>query len=235
MNATSEQRTRHLETKVNENLEVIQQLRQERENLESERASLQTQVVSMGKVSYCQLSSTNRRDSDLIRLVKQLDALRHQLTRAQSTQDQARQQLAVHSEEIEELRSVIIEQSKTVPARVAAHRQVNPVKSKPSTSNDNHVTSAVAAADAKLRALRGDVEGCLQELNDLRTERDVLRARLDDERLIGDRAQSQLQLLRDQLEETEHGLDKGKGRVLDHDENACCARLVAVCNCLEFW
>ncbi|KAG8883701.1 hypothetical protein FRB98_002859 [Tulasnella sp. 332] len=204
-NAISEQTIRHLEAKVSENQDAIYQLRRERETLENDREKLQMKVSQMGK---------------------QMDTLRQQLSLAQTTQDQARRQLDVHTEEIQELRSVIMESKPTLDRKLVqqSHRpgKVPKIQSEPA-ANIEQMPSALSAADLKLQELRQDVERCLKELNDLRTERDMLRARLDDERVAGDRAHSQLQLLRERLEQSDQNLIKGKGRAVYQDDHECCA------------
>ncbi|KAG8993515.1 hypothetical protein FRB93_001972 [Tulasnella sp. JGI-2019a] len=204
-NAASEQTVRHLEAKVSENQDIIHQLRQERESLESDREQLQTKVSQMGK---------------------QMDTLRQQLSIAQTTQDQARHRLEVHTEEIHGLRSVITESMPPKDRQPTQQQQRLATSAKQQgevVTKSDQVEPVVPGADAKLRELRQDVESCLRELDELRTERDMLRARLDDERVAADRAHSQLQLLRKQLEGPDQALIKGKARAVNQDDHECCA------------
>lgn len=216
---------RHLEAKVSENQDAIHQLRREREKLEDDREKLQDKVSQMSKVRAAVNAQPTSRAAET-GILQQMDTLRQQLSLAQTTQDQARHQLDVHAEEIQELRSFIVD-SKPLPDRKLTQHHQRAVKTSKvhneTAANSDQMASALSTADSKLRELRQDVERCLKELNDLRTERDMLRARLDDERVASDRAHSQLQLLRERLEQSEQNPVKGKGRAVNQDDHLCCA------------
>ncbi|KAI0675751.1 hypothetical protein C8Q78DRAFT_964116 [Trametes maxima] len=196
-NATAEQKARLLEAKVSENLENIEQLRQERSILAADHKDLQ------------------RRYSKASEEVKRLKS---EYTASQTSHDNRRHELDLRVLEIEDLRRALsnqaseLERVEAEKARMAAEK--------------GDVVRTVTALEADLRRVRKDAEAFGRDLKALRAQKDKMEAERKEERAKAERAQKQAQtqirILKEELdghkEKARDVREQLKGHVCAADE-----------------
>ncbi|KAI0664228.1 hypothetical protein C8Q70DRAFT_225129 [Cubamyces menziesii] len=163
-NATVDQKARLLEAKVAENLENMEQLRQERSMLAADHKDLQRRYAKASE-------EANR--------------LKTEYAASQTSHDNRRHELDLRVLEIEDLRRALSDQASELErveaekARMAAEK--------------GDVARTVAALEADLRRVRRDAEAFGRDLKALRVQKDKMEAERKEERAKAERAQKQAQ------------------------------------------
>ncbi|KAF9479579.1 hypothetical protein BDN70DRAFT_878644 [Pholiota conissans] len=197
-NANIEQKVRLLETRVVENAETIDQLRQERTLLASDHKELQRRFAEVSETA---------------------NNLRKDYTAHSNSHDQRRHELDLHRLEIDDLRRALEDREHDL-------RRAEKEKEKISTEKSD-VARIVAGLEADLRRVRRDAEEFGHDLKLLRREKESLEARNKEELASAERAkkqaQTQIRLLNDQLdsqkEKTMRALEQLNGHVCAADES----------------
>ncbi|KAH9479344.1 hypothetical protein JR316_0007934 [Psilocybe cubensis] len=195
-NANIEQKARLLETRVVENAETIEQLRQERALLAADHKELQRRFAEASETA---------------------NNLRNEYVAHSTSHDNRRHELDLHRLEIEDLRRALDE-------RVTDLHRVEKEKEK-IASEKSDVARTVASLEADLRRVRKDAEAFGHDLRQLRGEKERLEVKSKEELSKAERAkkqmQTQIRLLTEQLdgqkEKTLHALDQLKSHVCSAD------------------
>ncbi|KAG1860628.1 hypothetical protein DFJ58DRAFT_715534 [Suillus subalutaceus] len=192
-NATIEQQARHLECKVKENAETIDQLREERSLLAKDHKELQRQFTEVSE---------------------RVNKLRNDYAKSQSSHDKRRHQLDSHLGEIEDLRRALSNQADELQRSEEEKNRMAIEKT--------DVARTVAALESDLRRVKRDAEAFGRDLKTLRTEKEKLQAKHRDELAKAERAkkqaQSQMRLLNEQLgsQHTKLKMAQEKLKIKDH-------------------
>ncbi|KAI0366979.1 hypothetical protein BV20DRAFT_951123 [Pilatotrama ljubarskyi] len=163
-NATADQKARLLEAKVAENLENIEQLRQERSLLAADHKDLQRRYAKASE---------------------EVNRLKSEYAASQTSHDNRRHELDLRVLEIEDLRRALsdkaseLERMEAEKARMAAEK--------------GDVARTVAALEADLRRVRRDAEAFGRDLKALRAQKDKMETERKEERARAERAQKQAQ------------------------------------------
>ncbi|TBU45380.1 hypothetical protein BD309DRAFT_718225 [Dichomitus squalens] len=163
-NSNAEQKARLLEAKVAENLENIEQLRQERSMLAADHKELQRQYAKASE---------------------EVNRLKGEFATSQTSHDNRRHELALRTLEIEDLRRALSDQASELErveaekARMAAEK--------------GDVARTVATLEADLRRVRHDAEAFGRDLKALRAQKDRMEEERREERAKAERAQKQAQ------------------------------------------
>ncbi|KII85948.1 hypothetical protein PLICRDRAFT_114966 [Plicaturopsis crispa FD-325 SS-3] len=191
MNANAEQKVRLLESRVAENLESIEQLRQERSVLIADHKELQ------------------QRFSDVSELANRL---RDEHAASQTSHDNRRHQLDLQLLEIEDLRrSLASRDSELRGVKSNEHR---------ATSEKNDIARTVAALEADLKRVRKDAEAFGRDLKLLRAEKEKAESKQKEDLAKAERgkkqAQAQIRLLNEQLDGQREHLRKAEDELQGH-------------------
>ncbi|KAI8969366.1 hypothetical protein BD414DRAFT_503572 [Trametes punicea] len=174
-NATAEQNARLLEAKVAENLESIEQLRQERSLLAADHKELQRRYAKASE---------------------EVNRLKSEYAASQTSHDNRRHELDLRALEIEDLRRALNDQASELE-RIEAERARM-------AAEKGDVARTVAALEADLRRVRRDAEAFGRDLKALRAQKDKMEAERKEERAKAERAQkqaqSQIRILRQELD-----------------------------------
>ncbi|KAF8238118.1 hypothetical protein L208DRAFT_1243498 [Tricholoma matsutake] len=174
-NANAEQKARLLEGRVAENMETIDQLRQERTLLAADHKELQ------------------RRFSDIS---EQANRLRDEYAASATSHDNRRHQLDLHLLEIDDLRRALSEQAEELQRAEVEKDRISAEKS--------DVAKTVAILQADLKRVKKDAEVFGRDLKLLRVEKEKQETKHKEELSRLDRtrkqAQTQIRLLNEQLE-----------------------------------
>ncbi|KAF8892193.1 hypothetical protein BD779DRAFT_1661469 [Infundibulicybe gibba] len=208
VNSNAEQKARLLEDKVSENLETIEQLRQERSLLVVDHKDLQRKFAEISE---------------------QASRLRDEYTASAASHDNRRQQLDLHLTEIDELRRAVsnqadeLHQAETEKQRISAEKR--------------EVAQTVAILEADLRRVKQDAEAFGRDLKLLRIEKEKTGTKHQEEILKLERSkkqyQTQLRLLTEQLDNqrelTQHVclMDERQLSALKLQHNKECKGLIA--------
>ncbi|KAI0352396.1 hypothetical protein OH77DRAFT_1498058 [Trametes cingulata] len=163
-NATADQKARLLEAKVAENLENIEQLRQERSLLAADHKDLQRRYA---------------------KAAEEVNRLKSEYAASQTSHDNRRHELDLRVLEIEDLRRALSDQASELErieaekARMAAEK--------------GDVARTVAALEADLRRVRRDAEAFGRDLKALRAQKEKMETERKEERTKAERAQKQAQ------------------------------------------
>ncbi|KAI9064084.1 hypothetical protein FKP32DRAFT_1625808 [Trametes sanguinea] len=163
-NATAEQKARLLEAKVAENLENMEQLRQERSMLAADHKELQRRYAKASE---------------------EVNRLKSEFAASQTSHDNRRHELDLRALEIEDLRRALSDQA-TELERVEAEKARM-------AAEKGDVARTVAALEADLRRVRRDAEAFGRDLKALRAQKDKMEAEKKEERTKAERAQKQAQ------------------------------------------
>ncbi|OAX40162.1 hypothetical protein K503DRAFT_738032 [Rhizopogon vinicolor AM-OR11-026] len=192
-NATVEQKARLLESKVKENAETIDQLRQERSLLTKDHKELQRQFTEV---------------SDRV------NKLRGDFAKSQSSHDNRRQQLDSHLAEIDDLRRALSNQADELQRSEEEKNRMAMEKT--------DVARSVTALEADLRRVKRDAEAFGRDLKALRTEKEKLQDKHRDDLAKAERAkkqaQTQIRLLNEKLDSQHAKLKTAKE---DYKHHAC--------------
>ncbi|KZT69318.1 hypothetical protein DAEQUDRAFT_745317 [Daedalea quercina L-15889] len=173
--SVAEQKTRALETKVSENAEMIEQLRQERTLLVSEHKELQ------------------RRYS---RISDHMNQVREEHAASQVSHDERRHQLDLRLLEIDDLKRALAKQASELLRAETERNQI--------ASEKSDVARSVAALEADLQRVRRDAEVFGNDLKLLRAQKDRLEEERRIEHTKAERAQkqalSQIRVLKEELD-----------------------------------
>lgn len=193
VNANIEQRARLLEVKVAENLQTMEQLREERALLSADHKDLQQRYSEVSEVRLLDFN---------VELVLDLCILQHANklldTEAASrkTHDKHRHQLDLYLGEIEDLRKALSDRSGELHRVEAEKHRI--------AAERSDVAQTVAALEADLKRVRQNAESFGRDLKDLRVEKERLERKHQEEQSKADRAkkqtQTQIRLLTEQLE-----------------------------------
>lgn len=142
---------------------------------------------------------------------QEADNLRQQLSSAQTIHDNRLHQLELQVATSEEDRPKREELDRTKRANEDAAK-------------------TISLLETELRRLRREVEECLVELKDLRSDRDAIQARREDDKTSGDRAkaqaQSHIRVLEERLAEMEHKAATAEQEIAGHVCNSYVTRLL---------
>lgn len=204
-NATVEQKARLLETRVVENVDTIEHLRQERAILVNEHKGLQRRFKDATDV--CRLCYLPH--EDFWPLFQVANDLRTKCTSLSTAHDNRRNELDMHRLEIEELR-------KALEDRASDLQRMEREKEKASSEKDN-VARTVAGLEADLQRVKRDAEAFGKDLQALRAEKENLEARSKEEIVKAERtkkqAQAQIRLLTEQLNAEKDRASKAIGQM----------------------
>ncbi|KAJ7781957.1 hypothetical protein DFH07DRAFT_1017858, partial [Mycena maculata] len=184
VNVNAEQKARLLEVRVSENAETVEQLRQERSLLAMDHKDLQRRFSEISEAgrSHSSAALANR--------------LRAEYRASQMSHDNRRHELDLHLAEIDDLRHALDDQASQLQRAEAERERIAAEKS--------DVARTVAALEADLRRVRRDAEAFGQDLKLLRTEKECLEAKQQDEATRAERTrkqnQTQIRVLTEQLE-----------------------------------
>ncbi|KAF8527286.1 hypothetical protein JB92DRAFT_2698552 [Gautieria morchelliformis] len=188
-----DQKARLLESKVLENQDVIENLRNERDSLAADQATLQRRYVEASA---------------------QVNRLRQELSTSQSSHEERCHQLDLRVNEIEDLRRELSEQARELERVESEKNQAR--------ADRSGIVRSVASLELDLKRVRSDAEVLGRDLRDLRTERDRSETRHRDELGKADRAQkqvcAQLRLANEQLEVQR---EKTRKAIAEVDNHVC--------------
>ncbi|KAF7370481.1 PACT-coil-coil domain-containing protein [Mycena sanguinolenta] len=191
VNANAEQKARLLEERVQENVETVEQLRQERSLLAQDHKDLQ------------------RRFSEISEHANRLRAEYHA---SQVSHDNRRHELDLQLGEIDDLRRALDDQADRLHRTEAEKNRIAAEKS--------DVSRTVAALEADLRRVRRDAEAFGRDLKLLRSEKERLEAKQREEAQMVDRtrkqSQTQIRLLTEQLEAQRAKTSRAKEELQSH-------------------
>ncbi|KAK0214823.1 hypothetical protein IW262DRAFT_245159 [Armillaria fumosa] len=174
-NANAEQKARLLENRVSENIETIEQLRQERALLVADHKALQKRFSEVSEYA-------NR--------------LRDEHAASQLSHDNRIQQLDLRMTEIDDLRRALSNQGEELQRAETEKNRISAERSE--------VSRTVAVLEADLKRVKKDAEAFGHDLKLLRTEKDRAEAKQKDELAKVERAkkqaQTQVRLLTEQLD-----------------------------------
>jgi chromosome segregation ATPase len=148
-----------LEVKVAENMEAMNNLRQERSLLTANHRELQTKFAKVSDVCLHLLRLQFCADS-----IQTVNKLRQEQTTSQSSHDDRRQQLDLQLAEIEDLRRALATKTDELENARARH-----------DGAQDDVARTVAALEADLKRVRREAETFGRDLGRLRAERDRLQ------------------------------------------------------------
>ena len=211
-NVNIEQKIRLLETRVAENAETIDQLRNERALLATDHKELQQRFADASEV--CGLPGELSLFACLSHQIKAANNLRNEYVAQSSSHDNRRHELDLHRLEVEDLRRALDDRAHDLQRAEKEKERVAAEKS--------DVARTVAALEADLRRVRRDAEAFGSDLKLLRREKEKLELTNQDEIAKAERArkqtQTQIRLLTEQLE-----AQKGKAtQALENLENHVC-------------
>ncbi|CCM02679.1 uncharacterized protein FIBRA_04784 [Fibroporia radiculosa] len=174
-NALAEQKARLLETKVAQNTETIEQLRQERSLLVTDHKELQKRYSKASE---------------------HMNKLKDEYAASQTSHDERRHQLDLRMLEIDDLRRALAEQADELHRAEAEKDRIVAEKS--------DVARTVAALEADLRRVRADAEAFGRDLKLLRAQKDRLEEERRLDAAGAERAQkqahAQVRLLKEEAE-----------------------------------
>ncbi|KDR80779.1 hypothetical protein GALMADRAFT_241215 [Galerina marginata CBS 339.88] len=196
-NVNIEQKARLLETRVVENTETIEQLRQERSLLAADHKELQRRFAEISETA---------------------NNLRNEYVAHSTSHDNRRHELDLHRLEIDDLRRALDDRANDL-------QRVEKEKKKIATEKGD-VARTVAALEADLRRVKQDAEAFGRDLKLLRSEKGKLETKNNDEIAKAERskkqAQTQIRLLNEQLdaqkERTTLAVEQLKSHVCAADE-----------------
>ncbi|KIL69166.1 hypothetical protein M378DRAFT_70128 [Amanita muscaria Koide BX008] len=192
VNATAEQKARILESRVTENLETIDQLRNER---------------SLLAVDYKQLQ---RRYTEL---TEQANQLRSKYSVSSSSHEKRRHQLDLYCVEIEDLRSALNEQANELHR---AEKEKDRV-----TAEKEGVVKIVSSLEADLRRVKKDAEAFGRDLKRLRAEKENMeeshKREISRLQKAKKQAHTQMRLLTDQLENYKDAASRAREELKRHN------------------
>jgi len=208
-NVNIEQKARLLETKVAENAETIEQLRQERSQLAADHKQLQRRFAEVSEVNFyfyscpwCKLTG----------FVKVANNLRNEYVAHSTSHDNRRHELDLHRLEIEDLRRALDERADDL-------QRVEKEKNKITTEKTD-VARTVAALEADLRRVKRDAEAFGRDLKLLRSEKEKLETKNQDEIAKADRAkkqaQTQIRVLTEQLDAQKEKTTRAIEQIKNH-------------------
>ncbi|KAJ6514991.1 hypothetical protein C8R47DRAFT_1190230 [Mycena vitilis] len=175
VNANAEQKARLLEDRVAENIETVEQLRQERSLLATDHKELQ------------------RRFSEIS---EHANRLRAEYRASQTSHDNRRHELDLQLGEIEDLRRALDDQADRLQRAEAEKSHIAAEKS--------DVARTVATLEADLRRVRRDAEAFGRDLKVLRSEKERLETKQKEEALKAERTKkqslTQIRVLTEQLD-----------------------------------
>ncbi|KAF8159408.1 hypothetical protein B0H34DRAFT_703324 [Crassisporium funariophilum] len=190
-NVNIEQKARLLETRVVENADTIEQLRQERSLLAADHKELQRKFAEITETA---------------------NNLRNEYVTHSNSHDNRRHELDLHVLEIDELRRALDD-------RATDLQRVEQEKEKIAHEKSD-VARTVATLEADLRRVRRDAEGFGRDLKALRTEKDKLESKNKDEISKAERSkkqtQTQLRLLNEQLEAQKEKTGRAREELKNH-------------------
>ncbi|CDO73312.1 hypothetical protein BN946_scf185008.g74 [Trametes cinnabarina] len=163
-NATAEQKARLLEAKVAENLENMEQLRQERSMLAADHKELQRRYAKASE---------------------EVNRLKSEFAASQTSHDNRRHELDLRALEIEDLRRALSDQASNLERLEAEKARM--------ATEKGDVARTVAALEADLRRVRRDAEAFGRDLKALRAQKEKMEAEKKEERTKAERAQKQAQ------------------------------------------
>ncbi|THH27181.1 hypothetical protein EUX98_g7008 [Antrodiella citrinella] len=176
-NSNIEQKARHLEMKVAENADTIEQLRQERSLLVEDHKKLQKR--------YSEVS-------------EHVNKIREEHAASQTSHDNRRHQLDLQVLEVEDLRRALSQQSSELQRAEEENARIKSEKS--------DVARTVASLEADLRRVKRDAEAFGGDLKALRDQKERLEREKKDEEAKVERAQkqtqSQIRILKEELQAT---------------------------------
>ncbi|KAM6497248.1 hypothetical protein JOM56_007721 [Amanita muscaria] len=192
VNATAEQKARILGSRVTENLETIEQLRNER---------------SLLAVDYKQLQ---RRYTEL---TEQANQLRSKYSVSSSSHEKRRHQLDLYCVEIEDLRSALNEQANDLHR---AEKEKDRV-----TAEKEGVVKIVSSLEADLRRVKKDAEAFGRDLKRLRAEKENMeeshKREISRLQKAKKQAHTQMRLLTDQLENYKDAASRAREELKRHN------------------
>ncbi|KAF5351346.1 hypothetical protein D9758_008042 [Tetrapyrgos nigripes] len=190
-NANAEQKARLLETRVAENVEAMEQLREERGLLAAEHKKLQERFSEVSE---------------------QANRLGNALAKSQKHHDDHRHQLDLHMSQIEDLQRALSDRSGEL------HR-VEAEKARISAEKDD-VAQTVAALEADLRRVKKDAQAFGRDLKQLRAEKEKLELKHHDEQVKAERikkqTQTQIRLLNEEVESQRVRAQRAKEQLEKH-------------------
>ncbi|KAF9530371.1 hypothetical protein CPB83DRAFT_850794 [Crepidotus variabilis] len=195
-NANAEQRARLLETRVIENTDTIEQLRQERMLLAADHKELQQRFSEVTETA---------------------NKLRNKHASMSTSHDNRRHELDMHLHEIDELK-------KALDDRAASLQRVSKEKEKLSVEKNN-VAQTVAALESDLRRVKKDAEAFGRDLKLLRDEKEKLQRKNEEEIAKGERAkkqaQAQIRIITEQLDTEKDRVRVGEQMVDEWRAHVC--------------
>ncbi|KIY44938.1 hypothetical protein FISHEDRAFT_67199 [Fistulina hepatica ATCC 64428] len=202
VNANAEQKARLLEVRVAENVETINQLREERLMLSADYKDLQKRYADVSE-------RANR--------------LRDEQVQSQKSHDNRRNRIDTYTHEIDELRKILIAQTETIQKTEAERNHI--------AAEKGDIACVISAMEADLRRVRADAETFGNDLKVLRAEKEKLQAKSKDESNKAERArkqsQTQIHLLNEQLEtqrnKAVHAIEQLNSHVCQMNENQLAA------------
>ncbi|KAF9006188.1 hypothetical protein BDQ17DRAFT_1389747 [Cyathus striatus] len=190
-NANAEQKARLLETRVTENIDTIEQLRQERSFLVSEHKQLQQKYLQVSE-------SANK--------------LRDELATHSTSHDNHRHQLDLRLLELEDLRRALGDRADELERVEAEKNRISAEK--------KDVSKMIVGLEADLQRVRKDAEAFGRDLKLLRAEKEKLEIKHQEEMAKADRSkkqsQAQIRVLNEQLESQKQKTAKVKEEVESH-------------------
>ncbi|KAF9269220.1 hypothetical protein L218DRAFT_1072847 [Marasmius fiardii PR-910] len=191
VNANAEQRARLLESKVKENSETMEQLREERALLVAEHKELQKKFTKISE---------------------QAQRLREQEASTKRTHENRRQQLDLHMGEIDELRKALSDRAEELHRAETEKERL--------AAEGNGVAQTVVALESDLRRVKKDAEAFGRDLKLLRAEKEKLEIKHKGETSKAERVQKQLQtqlkLLGEQLDEQKNKAVQARSELDNH-------------------
>ncbi|KAH8103946.1 hypothetical protein BXZ70DRAFT_923662 [Cristinia sonorae] len=173
-NSNVEQKARHLEMKVAENADTIEQLRQERSLLVADHKKLQQR--------YSEVSET-------------VSKIRQEHAASQSSHEKRRHQLDLQVLEVEELRRALTQQTSDLQRVEEENARIKSEKS--------DVARTVASLEADLRRVKRDAEAFGRDLKRLREQKEQVEKDKEEEVVKAERAykqsQAQIRVLKEEL------------------------------------
>lgn len=190
---TVDQKARLLENKVAQNTALIEQLREERETLTSDHASLQR--------LYQEASA-------------QVTRLRKELSKSQNVHDEHRHQLDSRVQDIEDLRRELSSHAQELERIQNEKHQVETERSE--------IAHTVALLEEDLQRVRNDAEALGKLLKELQLERAKSEAKYREDQLKAERVQKQLSTqIRLANDQAELQRTKAKKAIADLQGHVC--------------
>ncbi|KAF7309931.1 PACT-coil-coil domain-containing protein [Mycena indigotica] len=191
VNDNAEQKARLLEVRVSENAELVEQLRQERAFLVSDHKELQRKLTE---------------------ITEQTNRLRAEYRTSQASHNDRQHELDIQQAEINDLRQALDGQ--------ADQLQRTAVEKDRLVAEKGDVTKTIAALQAEMARVRREAEALGRDLKHLRSEKERLESKHNDENQKAERArkqsQAQLRVLTEQLEGQREKATRAKEELKNH-------------------